>query len=170
MRDELKAYAQRHNLVELGEPLKQLFESYNILPDFEHLQVSETCSHVPEEGTRSSDDEILSSSSVADCEKVVPKPSTKATAETGQVKESTSLNNDTAPKTNRSEKTVAAGTAVRGRNTQKKQQKPIKNKDKVKSQGKKSANEGNCIFPSFPKSESKRLLTYFVTDNHHRAY
>ncbi|XP_019198120.1 PREDICTED: uncharacterized protein LOC109191897 isoform X2 [Ipomoea nil] len=148
MRDELKAYTQRHNLVELGEPLKQLFESYNILPDFEQLQVSETCSHVPEEGTRSSDDEIHSSSSVADFEKVVPKPPTKETAaETGQAKESTrntTVKSDTAAtKTNRSEKKVAAVSGTRGRNTQKKQQKPIKNNnDKVKSQGKKSANEG----------------------------
>nr|GLL22237.1 uncharacterized protein LOC109191897 isoform X2 [Ipomoea trifida] len=152
MRDELKAYTQRHNLVELGEPLKQLFESYNILPDFEHLQVSETCSHVPEESTRSSDDEIHSTSSVADFEKVVPKPSTKETAETGQAKESTrntTLKSDTATKKNRSEKkVVAAGSGTRGRTTQKKQQKPIKNNDKVKSQGKKSANEGLIDAPA----------------------
>ncbi|XP_058110796.1 uncharacterized protein LOC131253691 [Magnolia sinica] len=58
MRDELKSYARRHNLLELGEPAKEVFESYNVLEDLEQLQASETCSQVPE----SSDGESNASS------------------------------------------------------------------------------------------------------------
>lgn len=64
MRDELKLYAHRYNLGESGEPLKELFEVYNISESTEQLQVSETYSQVPEEGTRSSDDDVHSSSTV----------------------------------------------------------------------------------------------------------
>ncbi|KAM7479992.1 hypothetical protein LguiA_028205 [Lonicera macranthoides] len=64
MRDELKSYTRRHSLVELGDQAKELFESYNILENFEQLHVSETCSQVPEEGTRSSDEDVHSSYSI----------------------------------------------------------------------------------------------------------
>ncbi|KAL5722660.1 hypothetical protein ACHQM5_006152 [Ranunculus cassubicifolius] len=46
MRDELKSYIRRHNLVGLEEPLKELLICYNISEDMNELQVSETCSHV----------------------------------------------------------------------------------------------------------------------------
>lgn len=80
---------QRHSLVDLGEPVKQLFESYNISHDFEQLQVSETCSHAPEDGTPSSDDEVHSSSSVAGTEKSEPEVLNKDATETCQVTEPT---------------------------------------------------------------------------------
>ncbi|XP_055828761.1 uncharacterized protein LOC129896811 [Solanum dulcamara] len=89
LRDELKSYVQRHSLVDLGEPVKQLFESYNISHDFEQLQVSETCSHAPEDGTPSSDDEMHSSSSVAGTEKSEPEVLNKDATETCQVTEPT---------------------------------------------------------------------------------
>lgn len=73
MRDELKSYAQRYDLSELGEPVKELFEKYNISENTEHLQVSETFSQVPEEGTRSSDDDVHSSSSTGGTRKLKPR-------------------------------------------------------------------------------------------------
>ncbi|VFQ62770.1 unnamed protein product [Cuscuta campestris] len=153
MRDELKAYAQRHNLVEVGEePVKQLFECYNILPDFEQLQVSETCSHVPEEGTQSVDDEIHSSSPVVGSEKLgtpKPTPSTKEPSEE-QAKNELRLKSD-APSTKKQPMpTKKEPGVVNGRNNvQKKNQKPIKKKeaikDEVKLQGKKTVNEEEPI-------------------------
>ncbi|KAF1887418.1 hypothetical protein Lal_00041020 [Lupinus albus] len=59
MQDELKSYVHRYQLVaELGEQVKELFELYNIAENLEQLQVSETISQVPEDVTRSSDDEM----------------------------------------------------------------------------------------------------------------
>ncbi|KAK3026002.1 hypothetical protein RJ639_040378 [Escallonia herrerae] len=96
VKDELKSYSRRHNLVELGEPVKELFESYNIIENFEQLQVSETCSHMPEEGTRSSDEDINSSSSITEARKL--KPKSLNTDEGSPVKESV---NRTKQKSNR---------------------------------------------------------------------
>ncbi|XP_057952885.1 uncharacterized protein LOC131146984 [Malania oleifera] len=64
LRDELKSYAHRHNLVELGETVKDLFECYNISENLEQLQVSETISQVLDEAARSSDDDARSSSTL----------------------------------------------------------------------------------------------------------
>ncbi|OIT04888.1 PREDICTED: uncharacterized protein LOC109223712 isoform X1 [Nicotiana attenuata] len=149
LRDELKSYVQRHSLVDLGEPVKQLFEGYNISQDFEQLQVSETCSHAPEDGTRSSDDEVHSSSSVAGTEKLEQEDLNKDAIETCQVTEptkETSSRKEIATKTRRSVNKTAATpkstTEVSGHATKKKFEKPIKQeptKDKVKRQGKKSA-------------------------------
>ncbi|KAF5199214.1 microtubule-associated futsch-like protein [Thalictrum thalictroides] len=55
MSDELKSYASRHNLVELGEPLKELLTSYKISADMDQLKVSEICPQVSEESTQSSE-------------------------------------------------------------------------------------------------------------------
>ncbi|MED6196535.1 hypothetical protein PIB30_048384 [Stylosanthes scabra] len=71
MQDELKSYVQRNQLADLGQQVKELFESYKIEENPEQLQsqsqVSEAISQVPEDGTRSSDDEVqcTSSSSMA---------------------------------------------------------------------------------------------------------
>lgn len=151
---------QRHSLVDLGEPVKQLFEGYNISQDFEQLQVSETCSHAPEDGTRSSDDEVHSSSSVAGTEKLEQEDLNKDAIETCQVAEptkETSSRKEIATKTRRSVNKTAATpkstTEVSGHATKKKFEKPIKQeptKDKVKRQGKKSARvEGKCLFVPF---------------------
>ncbi|XP_054821667.1 uncharacterized protein LOC129320304 [Prosopis cineraria] len=74
MQDELKSYVRRHNLTDLGDPVKELFQSYNITEDnTEQSQVPETISQVPEEGTRSSDDDVHSSSSTMGTGKLKPK-------------------------------------------------------------------------------------------------
>ncbi|MED6111646.1 hypothetical protein PIB30_054148 [Stylosanthes scabra] len=70
MQDELKSYVQRNQFADLGQ-VKELFESYKIAENPEQLQpqsqASEAISQVPEDGTRSSDDEVqcTSSSSMA---------------------------------------------------------------------------------------------------------
>ncbi|MCL7027131.1 hypothetical protein MKW94_000617 [Papaver nudicaule] len=53
MRDELKAYALRTNLTGYGDSVNELLKSYNVSEDLEQLQVSQTCSHVPEEDVNS---------------------------------------------------------------------------------------------------------------------
>ncbi|RDY03673.1 hypothetical protein CR513_12712, partial [Mucuna pruriens] len=73
MQDELKSYVQRHQLAELGEPVKELLQGYNIAENVEQPQVSESISQVPEEGTRSSDDEVHCCSS-STMETAKPKP------------------------------------------------------------------------------------------------
>ncbi|CAH9126176.1 unnamed protein product [Cuscuta epithymum] len=164
MRDELRAYAQRHNLVELGESVKQLFESYKILPDFEQLQVSETCSHVlDEEVTRSSDDEIHSRSSpvagAVASEKQLgsetgDKPPSSTTSQVAvvavQAKDASRLKSETGTK--KQQKPMKNEAGIGGRNNvQKKIQKmPIKKneptKGKVKvQQGKNSVVEEELI-------------------------
>ncbi|KAI3868353.1 hypothetical protein MKW92_022279 [Papaver armeniacum] len=71
MRDELKSYARRHNLVGLGEPVKELLKSYKIEEALEQLQVSEACPLVPE-GTQSSNEDRRSSTSAAGARKSKP--------------------------------------------------------------------------------------------------
>ncbi|KAK7354198.1 hypothetical protein VNO80_19657 [Phaseolus coccineus] len=73
MQEGLKSYVRRHQLDGLGETVKALFESYNISESIEQLQLSETISHVPEEGTRSSDDDAHSSSSTIESRKLKPR-------------------------------------------------------------------------------------------------
>ncbi|KAM3381068.1 putative protein isoform X2 [Capsicum galapagoense] len=153
LRDELKSYVQRYSLVHLGEPVKQLFESYNISLDFEQLQVSETCSHVPE--APSSDEEARSSSSVAGTEKSEPEVLKKDAIETCQVAEptrQTSSSKEIATKNRKSENKIATtpkstevATTPKSSDVsstiKKKLENPKEkaNKNKVKRQGKKSA-------------------------------
>ncbi|XP_057445987.1 uncharacterized protein LOC130738034 isoform X2 [Lotus japonicus] len=73
MQEELKSYVSRHQLAELGESVKELLERYNISENIEQLQVSETISQVPEDGNRSSDDDVHSSSSTMEARKLKPK-------------------------------------------------------------------------------------------------
>lgn len=149
LRDELKSYVQRHSLVELEEPVKQLFDSYNILQDSQPLQVSETCTHAPKEETCSSNDDIHSSSSVANTQRklsrVLNKDSTKTEQVKEPIKEKTSKIGST-PTTRKSVNKIAAtatSTQKAGsRTTKEKLQKLVKpepNKDKVKRQGRRSA-------------------------------
>ncbi|KAJ1384492.1 hypothetical protein SESBI_42500 [Sesbania bispinosa] len=73
MQEGLKSYVRRHQLADLGEHVKELFERYNISENTEQLQVSETISQVPEEGNRSSDDDVHSSSSTMGSRNLKPK-------------------------------------------------------------------------------------------------
>lgn len=151
MRDELKSYARRHNLGEFGERVKDLFDSYNVSETSDQLQVSESCSQVPEEGTRSSDDEVHSSSSTMGSRKLKPKSLNTDVAQVSSVTES--VKKETIPKNypaTRSRATLHKNSVnsrsvsdTANRNTQKKPQKPTKqetNKEKERTkQGKKSA-------------------------------
>ncbi|CAL5372439.1 unnamed protein product [Camellia sinensis] len=155
MRDELKSYARRHNLAELREFVKELFESYNILENFEQLQVSETCSQVPEEGTRSSDDDVHSSSSVTGARKLKPKSlNTETTVQASAVTES--AKKDTTQKDNPGTRTrgswnknsantrpalKTAGSSISKKSQIPSKQESNKDKDKIKRVGKKAACE-----------------------------
>ncbi|PON34692.1 hypothetical protein PanWU01x14_342440 [Parasponia andersonii] len=167
MGDELTSYARRHNLIDFGDPLKELFESYNIVESTGQLQISESCSQVPEEGSRSSDDEIRSSSSAVSTRnlKLKPKVSNSDAAQVSPFAGST--------KKNTTQKTNPPAARIRGSLTKdsanlrslsatgannkslKKPQKPSKQevnkeKDLIKKKGKKSADEqGMCpVSPS----------------------
>lgn len=166
MREELKSYARRNSLGELGESVKELFSSYEISENLEQLQVSETCSQVPGEGTRSSDDDVHSSSSTRSTRKLKPKSLNTDAAQVSSVTES--ANKETTQKNN-------PATRVRGslnknsvntrsvsdsgsRNLQRKPQKPSKQDSKtekvvIKKQGKKSANEEGPV-NSLPTEET----------------
>lgn len=156
MKDELNSYARRHSLAELGENVKELFEVYNILENFEQLQVSETCSQVHGEGTQSSDDDVHSSSSITGTKKLKPKSLiTNATAQASPITES--AKKDAVKKVNPSTRTRGSliknsanakpASEIAGRSLSKKSQKPSKQgldqgKDEVKKkQGKKTACE-----------------------------
>ncbi|KAF2315983.1 hypothetical protein GH714_040778 [Hevea brasiliensis] len=152
MRDELKSYVQRHDheLGEIGESVKELFESYGIADNQEQVQVSESCSQVPEEGTRSSDDEVLSSSSMGN-RKLTPRSLNADAAQASKVTESAkkvTQKNTTAPRSRASQnKNTANSRSVSGTAGQKLQRKPQRpGKDKIK-QGKKSATEEGPISP-----------------------
>lgn len=100
MQDELKSYVHRHQLAELGEPVKELLERYNIVENPEQSQVSETISQVPEDGTQSTDDEVhCFSSSTIGTGKLKPKSlNTECTQLTPVTPESTKK--ETCQKTN----------------------------------------------------------------------
>ncbi|PSR89642.1 Histone H1B like [Actinidia chinensis var. chinensis] len=153
MRDELKSYAHRYNLAELGENAKALFESYNISESFEQLQVSETCSQVNEEGTRSSDDDARSSSSVTGTRKLKPKSlntdamsqASPPTIEPAKKDAAQKDNPGMKPRRslNKSSANAKAPSEVAVRSISKKSQNPSKpelnkEKDKIKNQGKKA--------------------------------
>ncbi|GFP99356.1 hypothetical protein PHJA_002079700 [Phtheirospermum japonicum] len=153
MSDELKLYIRRHDLTELGEFVKELFEGYKISENFEPSQ-SENGSQVPSEGNQLSDDDVKSSSSsITDAEKLKPKSLDLNVGETQKVKKENSEKVDSVKKTiGRSVPKKAAssnksGSEVKGRSAQKKPQKQVKqesaqDKDKVKKmKGKKSASE-----------------------------
>ncbi|EYU35872.1 hypothetical protein MIMGU_mgv1a009366mg [Erythranthe guttata] len=141
MSDELKMYARNHNLSELGETVKEVFDSYKISENFESSQGSETCPQVPAEGNQLSDnddDANSSSSSITDAEKLKPK----------------SLDINAVKKTTRPVRKNAAiskaAPEVKGRSVQKKPQKPTKqDKEKVKKQANKSAPEEGDVSDSF---------------------
>lgn len=153
MRDELKSYTQRHDLSELGEPVKELFERYNISENTEQVQVSETFSQVPEEGTRSSDDDVHSSSSTGGSRKLKPRSLNADADQTSLVTESTKKRtiqrNNSAIRTRGSLNKNSANSKLvsetGGRKLLKKPEKPSKldsNREKGKTkQGKKSAAE-----------------------------
>lgn len=157
MRDELKSYAGRHNhnLTEFRETVKELFECYNIVENpAQQLQVSESFSQVAEEGSRSSDDEVRSSSSSMGTRKMKPKSLNTDAALAPKVAEPAkeTLRRNLSIKSREPVNTNAATSkSVPIRKAQKKPQKPVKEEpgmpkeEKVKRQGKKPAPEGGSV-------------------------
>ncbi|CAN4086059.1 unnamed protein product [Withania somnifera] len=78
LRDELKSYVQRHSLADLGDPVKHLFESYNILQDFEQLQVSVA-------GTEKSEPEVLNKDAIETCQVAEPTKETSSRKDTASM-------------------------------------------------------------------------------------
>ncbi|KAM5570698.1 hypothetical protein ABKV19_011374 [Rosa sericea] len=156
LRDELKSYALRHKLgdADLAVPLKELFESYGVVEN-EQLQVSETCSHVPEEGTRSSDEDAKSSSSTMGTRKLKPKSLNTDAAQVSPVKNTAKkeIPQKSTPATRTRASVAKKSSTTPGpvsdsgmrRSTAKKPQNPIKqeakNEKDRKKQGNKSAVE-----------------------------
>ncbi|KAL2539492.1 hypothetical protein Adt_00470 [Abeliophyllum distichum] len=171
VRDELKSYVSRYDVSELGESVKELFESYKISESFEQLQASDAASHVPEEGNQLSEDDVHSStSSITDVEKLKPNPSDTVADEIHGVQESnmeTSQKNESVYKikrpVNKDVTNTKSASEVRGRNsTQKNPKKPtkqelVKDQDKVKKQRKKSATGEGPILSSPSPSPEKTL-------------
>lgn len=158
MREELKSYARRHSLVEFGESVKELLTSYDISENLEQLQVSETCSQVPGEGTRSSDDDVHSSSSTRSTRRLKPKSLNTDAAQVSSVTQSanteTTQKNYPATRTrsslNKNPVNSRSASDSQSHNIKRKLQKPSKQDSKtekaaIKKVGKKSANEeGRC--------------------------
>lgn len=134
--------------------MKELFGTYDISENLEQLQDSETCSQVPVDVTRSSDDDVLSSSSTRSTRKLKPKALNTEAAQVSSVREA--ANKETTQKnkpTTRvrgslNKNSVNARTVPDSgnRNIQRKPQKPSKQdskteKDVIKKKGKKSASE-----------------------------
>ncbi|KAF8399430.1 hypothetical protein HHK36_015295 [Tetracentron sinense] len=169
LRDELKIYARRYNLAEFGETVNELLASYNILEDLEQLQVSETCSQVPEEGTRSSDEDVHSSSSSAtEARKLKPKSLNSESVQASPASESARKEN-TQKKVpanrnrgslNRNSANLRSVTDINSGIIQKKSQRPnrkvsIKETEKIRNQEKKSASEKGPV-DLFPAEERQQ--------------
>ena len=151
MQDELKSYVSRYQLAEFGDAVKELFEVYNISESIEQLQVSETISQVPEEGTRSSDDDVQSSSSTMGIGKLKPKCLNIDSAQLSPVneptKKETTRKNDPGSRVrgniSKNSANSRPGLEIGSRKSVKKpeklvKQEPNKEKGKIRKQGKKS--------------------------------
>ncbi|KAE8684907.1 putative calmodulin binding protein [Hibiscus syriacus] len=159
MRDEFKSYIRRHNLGENEEAIQELLERYSVLENSDQPQVSETCSQVPDEGIRSSDDEIRKVSPSAGARRLKPKSLNTDVAQVSYVaksaKEATPKNNAATrnrPLNKTNSNSWPSGTGCRKRQigTLKTTTKPesVKGKEKTKKQGAKSDNKEGKVSPS----------------------
>ncbi|RDY11369.1 hypothetical protein CR513_03981, partial [Mucuna pruriens] len=169
MQEGLKSYVSRHKLDDLGETVKALLESYNISENMEQLQVSETISHVPEEGARSSDDDVHSSSSTMGTRKLKPKclniDSTQLTPAAESTKKETcqKSNPGSRLRRNSSTNTTTPRPALNSGNNNRlvkksekpSKQEPSKEKGMVKRQGKKS--DVKEVAVSTPKGNKENM-------------
>ncbi|CAA6660874.1 unnamed protein product [Spirodela intermedia] len=65
VREELKSYANRHKILELGEPAREVLKSYSILEEVEEFsQAAQSCSQQP---ARSDEEETKCSDEVSSC-------------------------------------------------------------------------------------------------------
>lgn len=143
--------------------MKDLFERYNIVENTEQLQVSESCSQVPDEGTRSSDDEVRSSSSTVGSRKLKPKtlntdvqvsPVTESTKKDTERTNPVTRNRGSVTKNNANSRSVSeAGPPKSLKKPQNPRKQELdKEKSNVKKKGRKFAGEqGKCAqtFQSF---------------------
>ncbi|EOY21759.1 Uncharacterized protein TCM_013867 isoform 1 [Theobroma cacao] len=159
MRDELRSYLGRHNLGENDEAIMELLKSYNVSENSDQPQVSETCSQLPEEGTRSSDDEVHSVSSVVVSRKLKPKSLNTDAAQASSVAESAKkaipknnpvTRNRALNKNSSNSRSVSdTGSRTVQKKTQKTtRQEPVKGRDRAKRPGIKSANEEDQVSPT----------------------
>lgn len=139
MKDELKSYACHHNLLDLGELVKEVLESYGIPETIEQLQVSETCTNIPEDDEESA----ISLSSATGVSKLKPKSLTNSASSAAKesVKEATQKSN-----------TVSRIKAPMNKKMEKNCKKTIKQesnkeKQKVKTGGMKPADEQGKLNP-----------------------
>ncbi|KAJ8753294.1 hypothetical protein K2173_019693 [Erythroxylum novogranatense] len=158
MRNELKSYVRHHELSE-AEGVTELFDSYNIsVTDHqEQVQVSETGSKVPGEGTRPSDDEVHSSSSRMGTGKPRPRSlNADAAQEAESAKKETAEKHSIATRTRVSLSKNANVKSVRdnvAHKSQKKLHKPNKleagkEKDRIKKPERNSAAYQGSVSPS----------------------
>lgn len=148
MRDELKSYINRCNLDESEQTVKDLLENYNSAQETEQLQVSESITQGPEVGTRSSDDEVHSSSSSVEPRKLKPKSLNADVAKTTPVTEVNQRNLTTTPRNRGTWNKNAApnSTSETTKKSLKKphkpnKQEPIQGREKTKKQAKKQPSE-----------------------------
>ncbi|KAK7411465.1 hypothetical protein VNO78_02898 [Psophocarpus tetragonolobus] len=174
LQEGLKAYVSRHQLDGLGETVNALFESYNISETMEQLQVSETISRVSEEGTRSSDDDVHSSSSTMGSRKLKPKSlnidSTQLTPSTESTKETSKKSNPGSRlRGNLSTNTTTPRPALDIRNNRlvKKSEKPNKSEpSKEKGMVKKLAKKSDVkeVTVTTPKGNNKENMDEKTTE------
>lgn len=149
--DELKSYVQRYDLSDLGDSVKQLFESYKMSGNSEQSEISSTCSQVlPIQGNQSSDNNVDSSMSVT-----VGDENLKSVPLDKNVHQEKKSNQESVRKMTRSSarKKVEISKPVSDVKGQKKPEKSTKREssqdtNKKKNQGKKSAREGHMKSPS----------------------
>nr|GEW79867.1 neurofilament heavy polypeptide like [Tanacetum cinerariifolium] len=150
LKDELKSYAGRHNLLDLGESAKEVFQSYEILETIEQLQVSETCFHVPQEGSLSLDDDAHSLSSATGVAKLKPKSLNSASS---AAKEATQKSNPVSRiKAPMSKKPANQGPALESGHG--KMQKNAKKPIKQESNKGKQAVKAEAITPTDEKAQT----------------
>nr|XP_043617349.1 uncharacterized protein LOC122589165 [Erigeron canadensis] len=151
LKDELKSYACRHNLLDLEESAKEVLQSYEISESLEQLQVSETCSHVPE------DDDARSLSSAIGNSKPKPRSmnSSASSAAKTSVKEATRKSNSVskieAPMVKIQKAATNTGNNKMQKNIKKlSKQDSKKEKQMVKTEAMKPTNEEDLL-DTFPK-------------------
>ncbi|KAM0982611.1 hypothetical protein EV1_015433 [Malus domestica] len=153
LRYELKSYVDRYELSDLEDPLKELLESKSVAVN-EQAQVSETCSQVLEEGTRSSDDDAKSCSSTMASGKLKPKSlnikAAQVSPEKATAKKEIASKSTPAARTRSSSVKSTSNSGPVSDNgarvsTVKKPQKPnVQDSNKVKDRKKKQGNQTAC--------------------------
>lgn len=162
LRDKLKLYARQHNLLDFGEPAKELLRSYNILEELEQYEASVTCSQVSE-----SFDKDSQASSTTESGSLKPKSLSSANIQGSSAPEA--AKKESVPKKNPAMKTRASynrrstNSITESKNNLQKRlprtskQEPNKEKGMVKNSEKPTAS-GKCEKGNARFKNSKRLF------------